>query len=260
MTVLINNGYQLEEGTNVFEFQKHFTRTLSKALFEKKGIYIGKETVFQLDSNLILSSTEEKITPYAAVVTVLDEILKGGYAEDNARAHVFSDPTLTHDLILFFGSKDMQARFELLGNMTNLFYWDEQEKPADIEPEEWNARRSIWEKVVDFQRPVVSQGLQMVALPTSNSVPTIHNLFEYFQEKHLPSSEERIARLVDEILGREYMRTTDYSSTLDPNSFVRYVRNPEKRAETFEQISPFITDVSYTDIMDSIKTTYNSLL
>lgn len=253
MTVKIENGFTLSSDTDIFNFQKTFTRTLSNHLLSQKGKFLGKEVVYLLDSNLIISSNEEKLTPMQAVQQTLAESVRFQTSAENAMAHVFRNGYDEDYLILFYGSSATQEIFQRFPGIEQYSYWDNDAKPEDIGKEEWFKRKDDWQKAVNFQKPVASQGLQMIALSSLEVEPRIENIIEHFEPEDLPSVEERTQRLVDEILGKEYINSTDFNSALDMSAFVRYTKNEDKRIEVYDQISPFVDDIDYNLFINSIK-------
>lgn len=253
MTVRIENGFTLSSDTDIFNFQKTFTRTLSNHLLSQKGKFLGKEVVYLLDSNLIISSKEEKLTPIQAVQQTLAESVRFQTSNENAMAHIFRNGYDEDYFILFYGSTSTQELFQQFPGVESYSYWEDDAQPENIDTEAWLKRRDDWQKAVNFQKPVASQGLQMIALSTAEVEPRVENILEHFESEDLPSVEERTQRLVDEILGKEYINSTDFNSALDMSAFVRYTKNEDKRIEVYEQISPFVDDIDYNLFINSIK-------
>ena len=253
MNIKISNGYYISEDINIFDFQEDFNAAIRPLLMNAKGKHLGSESVYLLDSNCILSSDESKMSAIDAVAQTVEDTARFQTLSDNAVVHLFSHPTEYGTLALFYGPLYAKLAFEQLAGVSSYFYWENEPKPFNFTDEQWLERLDVWENVVNLYKPIIGQGLQMVALNPVELEPQVNYILNYFKKEHMPSIEDRTERLVSEVLGREYIDSTEYATMLDMEAFMAHTRDESRRIEIEEQISPFVNDLTYESFISSIK-------
>lgn len=128
-------------------------------------------------------------------------------------------------------------------------YWDDKDRPSEINDDEWSYRGEIWRNVLGGDEP--RQPMQYSVLRANQVLPRVSSLSNATTAPRVPSTHSRIVHLMDAMIAKEYFKTNPVN-TKDA-AFLDYYYSPFgeiQKSRIYSQLHGSVKDIPYTEIID----------
>ncbi|GAA4035106.1 hypothetical protein GCM10023063_19340 [Arthrobacter methylotrophus] len=174
MSTKIHNGYRLAEGTNVFAFIRRVRAALDPVRDRVDGALLARLFTNAVDSCWLRGETVPPRLAFTAFNKWEDEQKK---LADTARMKdpnrfemcLGEDPETGRILVRLYTERTaMRDAFEAMGEVEPYSYWNNYDAPAALTEDQWEERRSAWERVMPDYAPPAETMLTFVLRTDAN--------------------------------------------------------------------------------------------